>query len=170
MRLTIPATDDKTLPVLTFRTWVIGFTSLILISFSIQFFKYRQNQVSLPPDSIQILILPLGKLMAATLPTKPIRVPGTKWTFLMNPGPFNVKEHALTTIFATSAFYVPPSAGIMTIMKVFFHRKFHPLSALLMGQTSMVILPLCSLYSIYRIWVLTSQCSDLYFVDNFIIS
>ncbi|KDO59176.1 hypothetical protein CISIN_1g037647mg [Citrus sinensis] len=60
----------------------------------------EQNQLSVGSISAQIIVLPLGKLMAATLPSKPIRVPLTKWTFSMNPGPFNLKEHVLITIFA----------------------------------------------------------------------
>lgn len=146
MKLTVPATDDHTLPALTFRTWVIGFTGCILVSFMTRFFSYRQNQVSISSECIQIIIVPLGKLMAATLPTKLIRVPGTRWAFSMNPGPFNIKEHVLITIFATSGFLAPTSTSIMTIMKVFYHRKFSPLIALILGQTSMVILSFCFLY------------------------
>ncbi|XXG55186.1 hypothetical protein AAC387_Pa03g2908 [Persea americana] len=139
VRLTVPVTDDKTLPVVTFRTWVIGFTSCILVSFMTRFFVYRQNQVSITSECIQILILPLGKLMAATLPAKPIRVPGTRWAFSMNPGPFNMKEHLLITIFGRSGIIGPTSTSIMIIMKVFYHRKFSPLIALLLGQTSLLI-------------------------------
>ncbi|KAJ8637079.1 hypothetical protein MRB53_011346 [Persea americana] len=45
VKLTVPATDDHTLPALTFRTWVIGFTGCILVSFMTRFFSYRQNQL-----------------------------------------------------------------------------------------------------------------------------
>ncbi|GKA53381.1 oligopeptide transporter 1-like protein, partial [Tanacetum coccineum] len=63
VRLTVPITDDPTLPCLTFTAW---------------------------------------KLMAATLSTKPIRVLKTRWSFSLNPGPFNLKEHGLITIFMQS--------------------------------------------------------------------
>lgn len=65
----------------------------------------------------------------------------------MNPGPFNVKEHALIAMFANSGLSSPTSAGFMTIMKVFYHRKFSLAIAMLLGKTSQVILVLCPLYS-----------------------
>lgn len=156
VRLTIPVTDDETLPVLTFRTWVIGLTSCVFIAFINRYFIYRQNQVSISPDAIQVLILPLGKLMAATLPVISIRVPGTKWTFSTNPGPFNIKEHVLITIFAFSGFSCPNSVTIMIIVKVFYHREFSPFVAMILGHTSLVIPPLCLLYckftSLHHCW------------------
>ncbi|KAH9652401.1 Oligopeptide transporter 1 [Citrus sinensis] len=39
--------------------------------------------------------------MAATLPSEPIQVPLTPWSFSSNPGPFNLKEHVLITIFTS---------------------------------------------------------------------
>ncbi|KAJ8637088.1 hypothetical protein MRB53_011355 [Persea americana] len=57
----------------------------------------------------------------------------------MNPGPFNVKEHALIAMFANSGLSSPTSAGFMTIMKVFYHRKFSLAIAMLLGKTSQLI-------------------------------
>ncbi|KAL8505404.1 hypothetical protein ACS0TY_016588 [Phlomoides rotata] len=101
VRLTVPATDDPTLPVLTFRTWVLGITSCVMLAFLNQFFDYRQNRLSISSVAAQIVSLPLGKFMAKVLPTKTVRVPLTNWRFSLNPGPFNLKEHVLITIFAT---------------------------------------------------------------------
>ncbi|KAK7859864.1 oligopeptide transporter 1 [Quercus suber] len=71
VRLTVPPTDDPTQPALTFRTWVLGLISCVFLAFVNQFFAYRQNQLSISSVSAQILVLPLGKLMAAYLPSKP---------------------------------------------------------------------------------------------------
>lgn len=89
VRLTVPITDDPTLPCLTFRTWVLGVLSCAALAFLNRFFGYRQNALSVTSVSAQILVLPLGKLMAATLPTKAIQILWTKWSFSLNPGPFN---------------------------------------------------------------------------------
>lgn len=65
-------------------------------------FGYRQNALYISSVSAQIAVLPMGKLMAAYLPNKPIHIRGTQWFFSLNPGPFNLKEHVLITIFANS--------------------------------------------------------------------
>lgn len=80
---------------------VLGLTSCCLLAFVNQFFGYRQNHLYIGSISAQILVLPIGKLMAATLPSKPIQVPLTPWSFSSNPGPFNLKEHVLITIFTS---------------------------------------------------------------------
>ncbi|KAM0943068.1 hypothetical protein DsansV1_C13g0118351 [Dioscorea sansibarensis] len=43
VRLTVPITDDPTLPALTFRTWSLGLISCAFLAFLNQFFGYRQN-------------------------------------------------------------------------------------------------------------------------------
>ncbi|KAI3898502.1 hypothetical protein MKW92_041619 [Papaver armeniacum] len=77
VRLTVPITDDPTLPCITFRTWFLGITSCALLAFLGQFFGYCQNPLSLSSVCIQIVVLPIGKIMAATLPMKSITIPFT---------------------------------------------------------------------------------------------
>nr|GMC55856.1 oligopeptide transporter 1-like [Ipomoea batatas] len=102
VRLTVPITDDPTMPCVTFRTWVLGVTSCVTLAFLNQFFGFRQNAIYVSSVSAQIVVLPIGKLMAAYLPIKVVQIPATKWSFSLNPGPFNIKEHVLITIFASS--------------------------------------------------------------------
>ncbi|KAF3453286.1 hypothetical protein FNV43_RR03726 [Rhamnella rubrinervis] len=139
VRLTVPTTDDPTQPALTFRTWVLGLLSCALLSFVNQFFGYRQNQLYVSSVSAQILVLPIGKLMAATLPEKPITIPFTKWSFSLNPGPFNLKEHVLITIFANSGSNSVYAVNIITIVKAFYHRSLHPGAAWLLAQTTQML-------------------------------
>ncbi|KAJ8629809.1 hypothetical protein MRB53_023132 [Persea americana] len=139
VRLTVPTTDDPTLPVLTFRTWVLGITCCGLLAFANQFFGYRQNYLYVSAISAQIIVLPVGKLMAAILPSKAIRIPMTKWSFSLNPGPFNLKEHVLITIFANSGSNSVYAVNIITIVKVFYYRKLNPLSAMLLSQTTQML-------------------------------
>ncbi|XP_004306140.1 PREDICTED: uncharacterized protein LOC101296702 [Fragaria vesca subsp. vesca] len=51
-----------------------------------------------PAILMQIAVLPIGKFMAKTLPNKDFNLLGFK--FNLNPGPFNMKEHVVITIFA----------------------------------------------------------------------
>ncbi|KAK0601663.1 hypothetical protein LWI29_026194 [Acer saccharum] len=139
VRLTVPITDDPSLPALTFRTWVLGLTSCCLLAFVNQFFGYRQNQLSVSSVSAQILVLPVGRLMAATLRSEPIRVPLTPWSFSMNPGPFNLKEHVLITIFANCGASGVYAVSIVTMVKAFYHRTLHPVAAMLLVQTTQLL-------------------------------
>lgn len=139
VRLTVPITDDPTQPVLTFRTWVLGIASCCILAFLNRFFGFRQNQLSIGSVSAQIIVLPIGKLMAATLPRTPIRIPLTPWSFSLNPGPFTLKEHVLITIFASCGAGGVYAVHIITIVKAFYHRQLNPVAALLLAQTTQVI-------------------------------
>ncbi|KAL4628029.1 hypothetical protein ACB092_05G208600 [Castanea dentata] len=139
VRLTVPITDDPTLPCLTFRTWFLGITSCAVLAFLNQFFGYRQNALYISSVSAQIVVLPIGRFMAAYLPNKVIHILGTKWFFSLNPGPFNLKEHVLITIFANSGSNSVHALGIITIVKAFYHRGIHPLAAILLSHTTQVM-------------------------------
>ncbi|CAN1753503.1 Oligopeptide transporter 5 [Linum perenne] len=139
VRLTVPITDDPTQPVLTFRTWVLGILACALLAFVNQFFGYRQNQLSVGSVTAQIVVLPLGKLMAATLPTKKFRFPFSDKTWSLNPGPFNMKEHALITILASCGASGVYAIYIITMIKAFYKRQLHPGAAFLLAQTTQLL-------------------------------
>ncbi|CAH1423699.1 unnamed protein product [Lactuca virosa] len=139
VRLTVPITDDPTLPCLTFRTWFLGIISCGVLAFLNQFFGYRQNQLTVSSVVAQIVVLPVGRIMAASLPTKGVTIPGTKWSFSLNPGPFNVKEHVLITILANAGSSSVYAVGIITIVKAFYHTEIHPLAAMLLTQSTQLL-------------------------------
>jgi len=138
VRLTVSTTDDPTQPALTFRTWVIGLACCIVLAFVNQFFGYRTNPLTITAVSAQIVSLPIGKLMAATLPTTIYKVPFTKWSFTLNPGPFNLKEHALITIFASAGAGGVYAIYIVNVVKAFYHRSINPIAAFLLAITTQV--------------------------------
>ncbi|KAL6544566.1 oligopeptide transporter [Orobanche minor] len=137
--LTVPPTDDPSLPALTFRTWLIGLSSCIMLAFINQFFDYRQNSLSISPVIAQIISLPLGKFLAKVLPTTKFTVPLIDWSFSFNPGPFNLKEHVLITIFASCGSSGVYAVNIVTIVKAFYHRQLHPVPAWLLAQTTQML-------------------------------
>ncbi|KAK9286457.1 hypothetical protein L1049_014854 [Liquidambar formosana] len=103
VRLTVTNTDDPTLPVWTFRMWFLGLLSCALLSFLNQFFAYRTEALIITQITVQVATLPIGRLMAAVLPTAQFRIPGFgSRLFSVNPGPFNIKEHVLISIFANA--------------------------------------------------------------------
>ncbi|KAH0858707.1 LOW QUALITY PROTEIN: hypothetical protein HID58_086968, partial [Brassica napus] len=120
--LTVPTTDDPSLPVLTFRMWVLGTLSCILLSFLNQFFWYRREPLSISAISAQIAVVPLGRLMAAKISDR-VFLQGSKCEFTLNPGPFNVKEHVLITIFANAGAGSVYAIHVVTVVKAFYMKN-----------------------------------------------
>lgn len=136
--LTVPTTDDPSLPVLTFRMWVLGTLSCILLSFLNQFFWYRTEPLTITAISAQIAVVPLGQLMAAKLPKRAF-FKGSRWEFTLNPGPFNVKEHVLITIFANSGAGTVYAIHIVTAVKAFYKRHITFFVSLIVVLTTQVL-------------------------------
>lgn len=161
MRLTVSTADDPSEPCLTFRTWVLGVISCVLLSFVNQFFGYRTNQLSISAVCVQIVALPVGRWMARALPATEVRLPFTGWGFSLNPGPFTMKEHVLITILASSGTGGIYAVNILTIVKAFYHRSLNVMAALLLTQTTQVtIFSDCTL----EFKKLAFQVYDFYFI------
>lgn len=118
---TVSTADDPSLPVVTFRMWVLGTLSCVLLSFLNQFFWYRTEPLTITAISAQIVVVPLGWFMAAKITDRPF-FEGTRWEFTLNPGPFNVKEHVRITIFANSGDSAVFAIHLVTVVKVFYKR------------------------------------------------
>ncbi|XP_021763627.1 oligopeptide transporter 6-like [Chenopodium quinoa] len=138
VNLTVPKTDDPNMPVLTFRMWVLGLGACILLSFVNQFMWYRQNPMIITSISAQIAVVPLGHLMAKTI-TKRVFFQGTRLQFTLNPGPFNIKEHVLITIFANSGAGSVYATHILSAVKLFYKRKLTLLPAVLVMLTTQLL-------------------------------
>ncbi|KAJ3331689.1 hypothetical protein HDU76_002491 [Blyttiomyces sp. JEL0837] len=89
----IPTTDDPTIPALTFRVWLLGTFFAVVLAFLNTLFTFRSNTFIVNPFIGVLLSYPLGHFLSYALP---------KRTFL-NPGPFNLKEHTLIYVFASTA-------------------------------------------------------------------
>ncbi|XWS48614.1 hypothetical protein CRYUN_Cryun13aG0091800 [Craigia yunnanensis] len=135
VELTVPKTDDPTLPAVTFRMWVLGLGACVILSFVNQFFWYRKMPLSITSISAMIAVVPLGHLMARTLPHR-VFFKNTRWKFTMNPGPFNMKEHVLITIFANSGAGTVYATHILSAVKLYYKRKLTFLPALLVMITT----------------------------------
>ncbi|KAI5422621.1 Oligopeptide transporter 3 [Lathyrus oleraceus] len=92
---------------------------------------------------MQIAVLPIGKFMAATLPTKEYSFVGGRFT--LNPGPFNMKEHVIIAIFANCGVSSSGgggdvySIGAITIMKAYYKESLSFLLALLIVISAQLI-------------------------------
>ncbi|KAF2306061.1 hypothetical protein GH714_010799 [Hevea brasiliensis] len=139
--LVVPETDDPTLPVMTFRAWFLGLTSCVLLIFLNTFFTYRTQPLTISAILMQIGVLPIGKFMARTLPTKEYKIFG--WGFTLNPGPFNIKEHVIITIFANCGVSYGGgdaySIGAITVMKAYYNQSLNFLCGLLIVLTTQIL-------------------------------
>ncbi|OVA02186.1 Oligopeptide transporter [Macleaya cordata] len=139
--LVVPETDDPSLPVMTFRAWFLGLTSCTLLIFLNTFFTYRTQPLTISSILMQIGVLPVGKFMASTLPKREFKVLGR--SFSLNPGPFNMKEHVIITIFANCGVSYGGgdaySIGAITVMKGFYKQSLNFLCALLIVLTTQIL-------------------------------
>uniref|UniRef100_M8BMN6 Oligopeptide transporter 7 n=1 Tax=Aegilops tauschii TaxID=37682 RepID=M8BMN6_AEGTA len=88
--------------------------------------------------SAQVAVVPLGRLMAAALPERAF-FRGRRWEFTLNPGPFNVKEHVLITIFANAGAGSVFAINLVTVLRVFYGKPISFLVSLLVVLTSQVL-------------------------------
>ncbi|KAF8035443.1 hypothetical protein BT93_C1463 [Corymbia citriodora subsp. variegata] len=136
--LTVPTGDDPSLPSVTFRTFVLGTLACSLLSFLNQFFWYRREPLSVTSVSAQIAVVPLGHFMAGVI-TKRVFFQGSRWQFTLNPGPFNVKEHVLITIFANSGASSVYAIHVISGVKIFYRKEMTFPVALVIVLTSQVL-------------------------------
>ncbi|GKV18804.1 hypothetical protein SLEP1_g29140 [Rubroshorea leprosula] len=139
--LVVPETDDPSLPVMTFRVWFLGLTSCTLLIVLNTFFTYRTQPLTISAILMQIAVLPIGKFMASTLPNTECSLLG--WRFSLNPGPFNMKEHVIVTIFANCGVAIGGgdaySMGAITVMKAYYKQSLNFICALFIVLTTQVL-------------------------------
>ncbi|XP_022927192.1 oligopeptide transporter 3-like isoform X2 [Cucurbita moschata] len=139
--LVVPETDDPSLPVMTFRSWVLGLVSCCLLIFLNTFFTYRSQPLAISAILMQIAVLPIGRFMASTLPNRDFHF--FRWKFSLNPGPFNMKEHVIITIFANCGISYGGgdaySIGAITVMKAYYKQSLNFFLALLIVLTTQIL-------------------------------
>ncbi|EJT97990.1 OPT oligopeptide transporter [Dacryopinax primogenitus] len=121
VRATVSNTDDPMMPTNTFRMWFLGILSTAILSIVNQFFSMRYPRIGISVIFVQLLTLPIGKFLAYALPKKQFRIFGYVCSF--NPGPFNIKEHALICVMASfgGAAY---ATEIVATQRVFYNRNW----------------------------------------------
>jgi hypothetical protein len=133
VRAAVHPYDDPTLPCNTLRAWSIGL-SLIFIGASMNtLFSLRSPNISLGALIAQIIAWPIGRAWARFVPDKTVTVPVLwlgkggpvrKLRIRLNPGPFNVKEHAIIVVMAGVSFSVAYATDIILAQKVFYKQDF----------------------------------------------
>ena len=89
--------DDPSIPIETFRVYLLGIIWTAIGTFINQFFSERQPSITLNASVVQLFLYPSGRLMQYILPKWKFNV--WKYEIDLNPGPWNHKEQMLATIF-----------------------------------------------------------------------
>ncbi|KAG7665263.1 OPT6 [[Candida] subhashii] len=108
--------DDPTTPVDTFRAYSIGLFWTFIGSIINSFFIHRMPSISLSSHTIQILLLPSGRLWEKFMPKKVIRI--GRFSVDLNPGPWTYKEMMLSTIIYSCSAGTPYSIYNIFVMKL----------------------------------------------------
>lgn len=93
---------DEEMPCNTFRAWFLGMIFTTIGSGLNCLFSLRNPSITITSIVAQLISFPLGIGLALCLPKKQFTTFGYKWS--LNPGPFNIKEHALITIMSNVTF------------------------------------------------------------------
>lgn len=110
--------DDPHIPVDTFRVYVIGLFWTFIGSVVNNFFVHRMPSIALGSHTIQLLLLPSGKLWEKVFPlNKKLKLPGG-YEVNLNPGPWNYKEMMLTSIMYLCSSGTPYAIYNIFVMKL----------------------------------------------------
>ncbi|WFD33181.1 hypothetical protein MSPP1_004239 [Malassezia sp. CBS 17886] len=116
VRAAVSNVDDVAMPVNTFRAWFLGLITTVVVPGVNQLLALRFPSTTITGYVVIVLAYPLGQALAWILP---------RWTwktrfgnFTLNPGPFNVKEHALISIMGLMSYQSAYAAGILAVQRM----------------------------------------------------
>jgi OPT family oligopeptide transporter len=93
---------DEDVPCNTIRAWTLGMFFMTIGSALNLLFSLRNPSIQITSIVAQLVSYPAGVLWAKVVPSRKFKTFGLEWS--LNPGPFNMKEHALITIMANVSF------------------------------------------------------------------
>ncbi|KAF2664976.1 small oligopeptide transporter, OPT family [Microthyrium microscopicum] len=93
---------DEEMPANTVRAWVLGMLFMTIGTGCNLLFSLRNPSIQITSIVAQLVAYPFGVLWAKFMPSHQFNTFGLKWS--LNPGPFNMKEHALITVMANVSF------------------------------------------------------------------
>ena len=130
---------DVELPSSTIRAWVIGMILTTIFSGMNMLFSLRQPSIIITSYVAQLVAYPMGVGWAYVMPNHEFRM--GRFSFNLNPGPFNFKEHGLIVLMANAAYGSGPGyfTDILTAQYAFYGFDFGAGYAILLGLTSQLI-------------------------------
>lgn len=130
VRRVVSLHDDTSLPTLTFRYFVLSVLFVVPGAFLSQINTFRTTYAPYSVFFVQIASNYVGLWLARVLPDRKIGIPGTKWSFNMNPSPWSVKEHVLVTLTAASGATGNLATTPIAVGELYFNERLHPAAAI----------------------------------------
>ncbi|KAG0292254.1 hypothetical protein BGZ98_002653 [Dissophora globulifera] len=137
VRLVVPVTDDPSLVAITFRFWIISFFFSVIGAVIQQYYFYRSTSGSFSIFFVNLASYAMGKVLARILPTGSIAI--GSFSMSLNPGPFNIKEHALIGIAASTAASAAYAIDILSATDLFLDHRIGALGSLLLIITTQCV-------------------------------
>ncbi len=131
VRAAVPNTDDPSLPVSTIRVWVLGMLVTTIFSALNVLFSLHTPTFTISSFVGSLVVWPMGRAWEKYMPHKKF------WGMELNPGPFNMKEHALITIMGNISFGEGPTyaADITVTLRKFYKVNYGILFELMCAVT-----------------------------------
>ena len=126
VRQMVSLTDNPELPTITFRYFVLSAIFVIPGAFLSQMSYFRTTQAPYSVFFVQIASHYAGHFLARVLPARPIRVPGLRWSFSMNPAPWSIKEHVLITVTAASGATYNLGYTPIVLAELYYGERMNP--------------------------------------------
>lgn len=124
----IPLEDDSHMPCMTFRAVLIGLFVSSSAAVIQQFFLFKPSQSQVQPLFLQLACLFIGRGLE--------NISGPTW---WNPGPYSLKENALSSIMATAAAAGTLAVEMIATEELFEDRPFHYGTAMAIMLSSQLI-------------------------------
>lgn len=128
VREIVPLEDDPTIPVLTFRYFLLSVIFIAPGAFINTMNSYRTTSAAYSIFFVQIASNWAGKWLANILPHKDVKVGRLK--FNLNPGPWTIKECAMVTITASSGATGNLGTSSISLAEIFYGEKVNSAVAL----------------------------------------
>ncbi|KAF9912173.1 hypothetical protein EC991_000583 [Linnemannia zychae] len=137
VRAAVPITDDPTLIIITFRFWILSFLFTALGAVIQQYYFFRTVSGTYSIFFVNLVTYSLGKGMARFLPTNKITIGSYALSF--NPGPFNIKEHAMIGIAVSSGAGAAYAIDILSATDLFLNFRINHFGSLAMVITTQCV-------------------------------
>lgn len=125
--------DDPTLNPYTFRMWLLGIGLSVFASSITTINTFRPQWVAIHTVFVAVLSYVIGKLMHRFLPSKGLL------GRLLNPGPFNKKEHAAICIMTAAASSTPEAMMVLAVQKLYYNIKPSPVVGIFLVLSTQMI-------------------------------
>ncbi|KAF9112072.1 hypothetical protein BGX27_004021 [Mortierella sp. AM989] len=137
VRLAVPLTDDPTLQTVTFRFWFLSFLFTALGATVTQYYLFRSTTATYSIFFVNLVTYTMGKAMARYLPTAKVTIFGRD--FSLNPGPFNIKEHALIGIAVSTGSSAAYATDILAATDIFLKFRVDAFGSIMLIITTQCV-------------------------------